>query len=76
MRITVEGDNGAKTRNKKLIFRNNPPFRSCKSEISNTFIDKDIDPDIVMPVYNLLEYSGNYSMTWHKEVCGIIIEIK
>ena len=26
--ITVEGDNGAKIRNKKLIFKNNAPFRS------------------------------------------------
>ena len=26
--ITVEGDNGAKKRNKKLIFKKNAPFRS------------------------------------------------
>ena len=28
-RITVEEDNDDKTRNKRLIFKNNPPFRSC-----------------------------------------------
>ena len=27
--ITVEGDNVDKTKNKKLIFKNNAPFRSC-----------------------------------------------
>ena len=60
---TVEGDNDAKTRNKKLIFKNNTPFRSCIWKINNTFIDNAEDLDIVMPMYNLLEYSGNYSMT-------------
>ena len=30
-RITVEGDNDDKKRNKKLIFKNNAPFRSCIS---------------------------------------------
>ena len=34
-RITVEGDNDAKTRNKKLILKNNAPFRSCISKIDN-----------------------------------------
>ena len=60
---TVEGDNDAKTRNKKLIFKNNTPFRSCISKINNTFIDNAEDLDIVMPMYNLFEYSSNYSMT-------------
>ena len=27
--VTVEGENDDKTRNKKLIFKNNAPFRSC-----------------------------------------------
>ena len=31
--ITVKGGNDAKTRNKKLIFKNNAPFRSCISKI-------------------------------------------
>ena len=30
---------------------------------NNTFIDNAEDLDIVMPIYNLLEYSDNYSMT-------------
>ena len=32
------------------------------SKISNTFIDNAEDLDIVMPMYNLLEYSDNYFM--------------
>ena len=61
--VTVEGDHDAKTRNKKLTFKNNAPFRSLISKINNTFIDNAEDLDIVMPMYNLLEYSDNYSMT-------------
>ena len=34
-RITAEGDNDDKARNKKLIF--NAPFRSCVSKLSNKF---------------------------------------
>ena len=30
---------------------------------NNTFINKTECIDVVMPVYNLLEYSENYSMT-------------
>ena len=38
-RITVKRDNDDKTRNKRLIFKNNAPFRSCISKINNTFIN-------------------------------------
>ena len=62
-RISVRGTNDANKRNKKLTFKNNAPFRSCISKINNTFIDNAEDLDIVMPMYNLLEYSDNYSMT-------------
>ena len=59
--ITVEGNNVAKARNNKLVLKNNAPFRSCLSKINNTFIDNAEDLDIVMSMYNLLEYSENYS---------------
>ena len=62
-RISVRGTNDANKRNEKLTFKNNAPFRSCKSKINNTFIDNAEDFGIVMPMYNLLEYSENYSMT-------------
>ena len=38
-KITVEDDNDAKNRNKKLTFKDNASFGSRKSKISNTFID-------------------------------------
>ena len=48
---------------KKLTFKNNAPFLSCISNINNTFIDNAEDLDVVMHMYNLLEYSKNYSKT-------------
>ena len=62
-RLTVEGSNDAKKRKKKLTFKNNAPFQSCISKINNTYVDDAEDPDIAMPMSNLLEYSSNYSMT-------------
>ena len=61
--INVDGNNDAQTRNKKLIYINNGSFRSCISKINNIFIYSAEDLDIVIPMYNLLEWSGNYSMT-------------
>ena len=61
-RITVEGDNDDKTRNKELVFKNNVPFISYISKINNTFKDNAEDLDIVMRMCNLLEYSDNCSM--------------
>ena len=48
---------------KKLALKNNAPFTSCISKINNTLIDNAEDLDIVMPMYNLLEYSKNYRKT-------------
>ena len=50
-------------KNKGVIFKNCPPFLNCKSEINNTETDNAEDIDIVMPRYNLIEYSGNYLKT-------------
>ena len=60
-KISVRGTNNANIKNKKLTIKNNAPFRSYISKINNAFIDNAEDLDIVMPMYNLLEYSGNYS---------------
>ena len=49
--------------NKKLIFKNCAPFINCISEINNTQIENAKDIDIVMPMYNLIEYSHNYAKT-------------
>ena len=53
----------ADDRNKGVIFKNCAPFINCKSEINNTEIDNAKTIDIVMTMYNLIEYSDNYSKT-------------
>ena len=53
-----------KTRqNKPVILKNNTPFVSCITRINGKFIEDADDLDIVMPMYNLLEYSKNYRKT-------------
>ena len=66
-RITITGAGAdaaarqADERDKGVIFKNCAPFINCKTEINNTEIDNAKDIDIVMPMYNLIEYSDNYS---------------
>ena len=50
-------------RDKRVAFKNCAPFTNCISEINNTQIDNCKDIDTVMPLYNLLEYSDNYTKT-------------
>ena len=59
--ITVKGSNNRDKRNRNLILKNNAPFLSCISKINDTLTENAEDLDIVMPMYNLLEYSKNYS---------------
>ena len=47
-------------RNRFLAFKSNAPFTNCISKINNVLIDNAEDLDVVMPMYNLLEYSKNY----------------
>ena len=54
---------GANNANRKVMFKNCAPFTVCISEINNTQVDNAKHIDIVMPMYNLIEYSGNYSKT-------------
>ena len=54
----------ANNTNKKVIFKNCAPFTNCISKINNTQIDNAEYIDIVMPMYNLIEYSDNYSYIW------------
>ena len=64
--ITVENTETAAApsiRNKKVIFKNFAPFADCISEINNKKIDHAKNIDVVMPMYNLIEYSDNYSKT-------------
>ena len=50
-------------RNRPLILKNNPPFVSCITRINVELIEDADDLDIVMPIYNLLQYSKNYRKT-------------
>ena len=49
--------------NKGVIFKNCAPFTKCISRINGTDIDNAQDIDIVIPMYNLIEYSDNYAKT-------------
>ena len=53
----------ADERNKSVIFKNCAPSTKCMSKIDDTEIDNAQYIDIVMPMYNLIEYSNNYSKT-------------
>ena len=53
----------ADERDKGVTFKNCAPFTKCISRINNTDIDNAQDIDIVMPMYNFIEYSDNYSKT-------------
>ena len=68
-RITINGRGAAAAareadeRDKGIAFKNCAPFINCISEINNTQIDNAKDIDIVMPMYNLIEYSDKYAKT-------------
>ena len=49
--------------NKQVAFKNCAAFSNCISEINNIQIDNAKDTDVVMPMYNLIEYSNSYSKT-------------
>ena len=61
--ITVAGNQPRGRQNRPLILKNNVPFVSCITRINNELIEDADDLDIVMPMYNLLEYSKNYRKT-------------
>ena len=50
-------------RNRPLTLKNNAPFVSCITRINGKLIEDADDLDIVMSMYNLLQYSKNYRKT-------------
>ena len=50
--------------NKKIIFKNCAPFTDCITKINNTQVDDAQKIDILMPMYNLIEYSDAYLRKW------------
>ena len=65
--ITVTANAGAKNirdkRNRKFMLKNNAPFVSCITRINGELTEDADDLDVVMPMYNLLEYSKNFRKT-------------
>ena len=53
----------ADERDKGATFKNCTPFTNCINRINNTEIDNAKHIDIVMPIYNLIDYSDHYSKT-------------
>ena len=47
----------------QVVFKNCAPFKNCRTEINDTFVDYADFINITMPMYNLIEYSENYSDT-------------
>ena len=62
-KITVTNPNNNDNFDRRLTLKNNAPFISCISKINCELVENAEDLDIVMPMYNLLEYSKNYDKT-------------
>ena len=60
---TAVADGNANNTTKKVIFKNFAAFTNCISAVDDTQIYNAKDIDIVMPMYNLIEYSDDYSKT-------------
>ena len=54
--ITVRNSN----ENTRVTFKNCTPFTKCITHINDEHVDNADNLDIVMPIYNLIEYSDNY----------------
>ena len=61
--IAVAGNNPRDRQNRPVILKNNVPFVSSITRINGELIEDADDLDIVLPMYNLLEYSKNYRKT-------------
>ena len=57
--ITATGSDA----NTDVTFKNCAPFTKCITHINDEHIDTAKNIDITMPMYNLIEYSNNYSDT-------------
>ena len=56
--ITVAANNDT-----DVAFKNCAPFSTCTTKINDIFVDEANHIYIAMPMYNLIEYSDNYSDT-------------
>ena len=62
------------TGNTDGAFKSCSPFRKCRTELNETFVDDADFINITMPMHNLIEYSDNYSVL--QEVCSNSKEMK
>ena len=62
-KITVIDPNNNANLDRRLTLKNNEPFISCISKINGELVENAEDLNIVIPMYNLLEYSKNYEET-------------
>ena len=58
----------------QVAFKNCTRFKTCRTEINETFVDKANFLNITKPLYNLIEYSDNYSDTL--VVYGVLEEMR
>ena len=56
--VTVAANNDT-----DVAFKNCAPFSTCTTKINDVFVDEANHIYIAMPMYNLIEYSDNYSDT-------------
>ena len=61
--VTVTNPNNNANFDRRLTLKNSAPFISCVSKINGELVENAEDLDIVIPMYNLLEYSKNYEKT-------------
>ena len=61
--ISLEVDDDANKHDRNLVFKNNASFINCITKINGIKVDNAEDLDVVIPMYNLLEYSKNYKKT-------------
>ena len=47
--------------NTSIVFRNCSPFRRCVTRLNDEHIETTNDLDVIMNMYNLIEYSDNYA---------------
>ena len=58
--IRAEANNAANAAATRLALKHCTPFIKCNLEINDEHVDTAENLDIVMPIYNLIEYSDNY----------------
>ena len=57
---TIRAEGAAVIANTRLVLKNCAPFTKCNLDINDEHVDTAENLDIVMPMYNLIEYSDNY----------------